>query len=281
MLFTVIIDNNPHPTKKLDTEHGLSIYFEADNLKWLLDTGNSSAFIHNANMLGIKIEDIDYLVLSHGHRDHTGGLSAFLKANKKAKVILSEHIFGHTYYSFRHKSKRDITVDPEVFIKYHNRFSPIIDSQNITKNVAIVTNFNLTNPTPKANSVLFAEHNSIMKPDTFKHEIAVCFKENNSLIVFSGCAHNGLLNTIESCSQFTKIKEITSCIGGTHLNDRSDSNSFETDEEIDQIAFTLKANYPNIKFITGHCTGDNARNRFNEILGRNFYYFYSGFSDIT
>lgn len=70
----------------LVAEHGLSVYIETANRKMLFDTGQSGIFIQNAKTLSIAIENIDSVVLSHGHYDHTGGLYPFLDVNKKAKV---------------------------------------------------------------------------------------------------------------------------------------------------------------------------------------------------
>lgn len=74
MKITVLIDNNPDPELSLCHEHGLSFYFEIDGLKWLFDVGASDQFSVNARKLDIAIKDVDYLILSHGHKDHTGGL---------------------------------------------------------------------------------------------------------------------------------------------------------------------------------------------------------------
>ena len=71
----------------LIAEHGLSFYIETDKSKIIFDTGQSSLFLNNAKKLNINIEDVDALVLSHGHFDHTGGLYPFLEANKKAKIF--------------------------------------------------------------------------------------------------------------------------------------------------------------------------------------------------
>ena len=71
----------------LQAEHGLSLYIETDKQKILFDTGQSDMFIQNAHKLGVNIEDIDSLVLSHGHYDHTGGLYTFLEKNSKAKCM--------------------------------------------------------------------------------------------------------------------------------------------------------------------------------------------------
>ncbi len=65
MKAAVLVDNNPHPTQNLLTEHGLSIYFEADGFKWLFDVGASDYFYTNAKRMGINVKDVDFLVLSH------------------------------------------------------------------------------------------------------------------------------------------------------------------------------------------------------------------------
>lgn len=78
-------------------EHGLSLYITTNNRKILFDTGQSGLFIQNAEKLGIDIADVDILVLSHGHYDHTGGLQAFLEINYKATVLAKKDIFFPKY----------------------------------------------------------------------------------------------------------------------------------------------------------------------------------------
>lgn len=74
-------------------EHGLAIFIETENRKILFDTGQSGLFLQNAQKLGIAIDDIDGLVLSHGHYDHTGGLYPFLEKNSKAKIFAKKRHF--------------------------------------------------------------------------------------------------------------------------------------------------------------------------------------------
>ena len=85
MKLCVLVDNALGVQDELIAEHGLSIWMELDGEKWLIDTGLSDAFAKNASILGIDIADVDYLVLSHGHIDHCGGLETFLSLNNKAK----------------------------------------------------------------------------------------------------------------------------------------------------------------------------------------------------
>ena len=69
----------------LETEHGLSILLQTERHKILLDTGASDVFIRNAELLGVDLSNVDYVLISHGHSDHAGGLRYFLEQNQRAK----------------------------------------------------------------------------------------------------------------------------------------------------------------------------------------------------
>lgn len=272
------MDNNHHPGQDLLSEHGISIYFEQDNYKWLLDTGNSPLFIENARTLGIDLTDVDYVLISHAHKDHTGGLTAFLDINTKAKVFLSANIRDQQYFSFRHGDKRDISMNYSVLEKHQHRFKWMEESTYLSETVAVIVNFQTVFPAPKANSTLFVEKNQQLLPDQFKHEMAVAICTEEGLIVFSGCAHNGLLNTIRTSTEFTGIPKIRACIGGAHLPDKNNETSYESDEEILAIARQVEEQYPEMKLITGHCTGRHAQRLLKSVLKDNMDVFYSGYA---
>ena len=90
---TTLAENSVYG-KGLQGEHGLSLLVEAGEHKMLFDTGASDLFLRNARLLGLDLSDVEYVVLSHGHRDHTGGLYAFLKMNSVAKVVCISRAFG-------------------------------------------------------------------------------------------------------------------------------------------------------------------------------------------
>jgi len=96
MKIITLIENHVN-SPGLVAEHGLSLYIDTGNKKILFDTGQSGLFIQNAQKLGIDIREIDLLVISHGHYDHTGGLYQFLEVNKKATVYAKKEIFTPKY----------------------------------------------------------------------------------------------------------------------------------------------------------------------------------------
>lgn len=276
MKVTVLIDNNPHPTQNLLTEHGLSIYFEVDGFKWLLDVGASEQFYTNAVSLGINITDVDFLVLSHAHFDHTGGLEKFINVNQKAKIIISAHIEGKSFYSYRLQSKRNISINYSVVNRHINRFIFADSNMRISENVGLICDVSSNYKTPKANSKLYMINSSGERHDDFKHEVALVVKTDKGIVVFSGCCHNGVLNILEAGSKYFNTSQIVACIGGTHLIDSDSINKYETETEINEIGKLIISCYPNMRLITGHCSGLNAQKYLLQVLKSNFKLFYSG-----
>ena len=92
MKISVLVENSvckPY-ANNVKPEHGLSLFIEFDDKKILFDTGQSDLFIQNAVKMGIDLSQVDYLIISHGHFDHGGGLKFFLEINKKAQIFFHE-----------------------------------------------------------------------------------------------------------------------------------------------------------------------------------------------
>lgn len=271
MEITILSDNNS--SGKLQAEHGLSILIRHGGQSILLDTGASDIFIKNAGLMGIQIADVDKLILSHGHNDHTGGLKYFLAKNLKAEIYISSEIKDKKFYSLKNNLKRDISTDNQLIIQNSTRFTFIHNTTLITPQMALVCKFENKYPQPKANQRLIQSDKENESPDNFIHEIALAVNTPEGIVIFSGCCHNGLLNILISCSSLFPQKEIISCIGGTHLID-----NYETIPEIKKAAYFIKENYPQLKLYTGHCTGEYAAQTLSKILERNFVLFHAGYT---
>ena len=85
-LYTLVEEHAADPT--FGCEHGLSFYLETEREHLLFDLGQSELFLRNAHTLGLDIARVDRAFLSHGHYDHGGGLSAFLRENDHAPVYV-------------------------------------------------------------------------------------------------------------------------------------------------------------------------------------------------
>ena len=109
MRITSLIDN--YSQKGFRTEHGLSLYIQTRSGKNILfDMGQGHLLAENATQFGLSLRDIDFAVISHGHYDHGGGLSCFLKENDMAPIYIRREAFLPCY-SLRDKHLHYLGLD--------------------------------------------------------------------------------------------------------------------------------------------------------------------------
>ena len=268
MKITVLVDNIANEASGLNAEHGLSFWLQTDDGNFLIDVGATSLFAENACKMGINIADADYLILSHAHADHVGGLSAFLNINRKAKIYLSSYVCGRNCYSTRRGVKRDISIDHNLLQLHRERVIFVEKNTEITHNVKLICEIPAIFPAPKANATLLA--NDV--PDDFLHEIAVAVNSKDGTSIISPCTHRGILNILNAM----KSCRVVDFIGGLHLLDSDENNIFESVEEIESLSREIFNK--NIFLCTGHCTGRVAKDILSQELGDNYKEFYSGFT---
>ena len=275
MKITVLAENRKFDDT-LESEHGLCIYLETENYKCLLDTGASDVFITNAEKLGIDLNEVDFVFISHGHADHIGGLPEFLTVNVKAKIVLSENAINQSFFSTRN-GLHPINIDFD-FSPYTERFVFVDSEMVIRDEIRVFSATENKYPLPKANAALFKQRGNGLLSDDFNHELVISFGTDN-LFVYTGCAHRGLLNILSSIL-LSPTKKIGTVMGGFHLSDSNATQKFETEAEIENIGSELKKIYPDTLFITGHCSGENAFKLLKTKLGEHIDLFYTGYSQV-
>ena len=275
MKITVLADNRKFDDT-LESEHGLCIYLETENYKCLLDTGASDVFITNAEKLGIDLNEVDFVFISHGHADHIGGLPEFLTVNVKAKIVLSENAINQSFFSTRN-GLHPINIDFD-FSPYTERFVFVDSEMVIRDEIRVFSATENKYPLPKANAALFKQRGNGLLSDDFNHELVISFGTDN-LFVYTGCAHRGLMNILSSIL-LSPTKKIGTVMGGFHLSDSNATQRFETEAEIENIGSELKKIYPDTLFITGHCSGENAFKLLKTKLGEHIDLFYTGYSQV-
>ena len=269
MKITTLIDNVAPEAGTLKAEHGLSFWMEADGKNFLIDTGATSLFADNARAMGIDIATADYLILSHAHADHTGGLATFLATNKKAKIYLSKNARGRHCFSTRRGEKSDISIDHRLLHEHNERFIFVDRETALTESVTLVCETAATHPMPKANATLLSSDTQ----DDFSHEMSIVVTDSHrAATIISPCSHRGILNILDAAKNY----KVTNFIGGLHLLDSDERNIFESEEEIRQLAHEISER--EILLCTGHCTGRVARKILSEKLEKRLKEFHSGFT---
>lgn len=251
MKITILMDNYSDRDSRLVAEHGFSCLIETPQAKVLFDTGQTGAFIRNAELLEKDLSDIDAIVISHGHYDHTGGLKP-----------LSEHVGLHsislwTRAGFFDKkySKSDGSVHyrgpdfSEVGLKDMHLVHKVVHCPvlEIFPNIYAVGMFERRFELEQPNPHFLVQRNASMQIDDFSDEIMLVVDSGASLTVLVGCSHPGILNMVEAVLERFD-KPIGALIGGIHLNKASL-------EHIQQVIGCLIEK--NISMLgLSHCSGD-------------------------
>ena len=256
-----LIEDRLKKGSELLCEHGLSIYIETNGVKILFDTGQSGKFIKNAEKLGIDLGDLQYVILSHGHYDHTGGFKELVSAagnpfqlivgsdffHDRYKIVGDNHIFiGNNF-------DKEYVHSHNIDIKYISE-----DIYPITEHIAVISNFNRTASADAINGKFFKKQNDTCIRDEFTDEIALTVNMKAGVIVFLGCSHPGIVNILSTIEKRLG-KNVCGVIGGTHLIEADDQMINETE--------TFFKGKTNIRLLAlSHCTGEKAA----EIFGREF-----------
>lgn len=247
---------NVSSNSQLRSKHGLCLYIETIGKKILFDVGPNDDFIKNAAVLNVDLNEIDYVIISHGHFDHGKGLATFLEINQKAKVIISKHGFlEHRYILMGVKVNiglnKPMSLDRFIFIEQDIE----LDGMFIRANVAF-------QETPLSDQRLYVKKDRRYLHDDFQHEIYLVLKEENKNILITGCSHRGILSIIHTIESRMKLI-FDYVIGGFHLMRFRQTNR----EHLTYLTFLRKKlSEKPTKYYTCHCTGKRSTNFLKETM---------------
>ena len=265
---------NTEGVKGCATAHGLSFYIETSKHKVLADLGPSEETLNNAKLLGIDLKNVDTVVLSHGHYDHSGGIIPFSKINEKALIYMQRSAGGEYYADDGNKTTghlyRYIGIDSEILKLSQVRY---IDGDYVIDNgIEVFTIKNRTHEIPFTNKRLLIRNGDTYIRDEFKHENFLVINEGDRSILISGCAHTGILSIVDAyIEKYGRSPDVV--ISGFHLMVHRDYREMEI-SEIRAMADELKE-HPT-RFFTCHCTGEAAYALMKDIMGDQLQYVHSG-----
>ena len=214
---------------QLRAEHGVSmlitVYVNGRRDSFLFDTGISvDGALHNLDVLEIRPTELHAVVLSHGHTDHTGGLSGLLKRYGRRKLPIILHpdallkrknirVNGEEVY-LPPPNRQDMEAEGVDVIEERGPTLLIQEYALITGEIDRVTSFE--NGFPYGYSEIDGQWES--DPWIHDDQATVINVLGKGLVVLTGCGHAGLINTIYHAMKVTGVRDIYAIIGGFHLS---------------------------------------------------------------
>ncbi|HTY74023.1 MAG TPA: MBL fold metallo-hydrolase [Candidatus Nanoarchaeia archaeon] len=239
-------------------EHGFSMLIRVFNKEKsesvLFDTGGSSeAVCANAQRMGVDLSEVGCIVLSHGHYDHFGGLLTAIKAIGKIDLPIIVH---DDMFKTRGTAYHDGVVRKYSEFPTKEQLSPSLVMS--TKKPTLVGDgmVCITGEIPRHTSFekgLVNQRcliNGCWQPDPWilDDRAIVINVKGKGLVVLSGCAHAGIINTVHYAQKITEISNVYAIMGGFHLAGKENEN------KIEQTVSELKRVSPKL-IVPSHCTG--------------------------
>ena len=213
MKLIVLCDNNTYIDNYLLGEPALSFYIENENDKILLDLGYSNVYKTNAKKLGIDLSHVGKIAFSHGHDDHTKGLTYF-NFNSSPTIFYCPGCFE------KKKSATCFIGSPYSEQSIGSRFK----LSKTNKPVEISKNLYYLGPIPRKHaheqepSNTYKLKNNKWVADNLDDDTAMVYVGENGLSIITGCSHSGICNICDYAKQLFG-KNINLIIGGLHLLD--------------------------------------------------------------
>ncbi len=265
---TILYDSfGKSPTLTMDW--GFAALVEYGGKRILFDTGNNAQiFEHNVKAAGVDLQKLDFVVMSHRHGDHMGGLAYLLKVNPTVKIYAPKErsgVYGDdqpssTWYrkdpSLPAEQRYYSGAPPEII--HMGEAWPSANFQLIDKNIEIVPGMYLI--------ALVSD-----QPGTLElRELSLAIRTPDGLVLVVGCSHPGVEHIVQEASAIDP--HINLLFGGLHQIQAPDP-------EVERIARVLHDQYKLDRIAPGHCTGEPEFAALKKTFGD--HYLYAGVGSVV
>jgi len=263
---TTLVEDTKGEHLALQNEHGISFYIEKDDgHKILFDTGQSDAFLYNAAQMRIDLSNLDLVILSHGHYDHSGGFCSLANISNSFQLCIGQGFF-YEKYAFRNGTydflgnNFDESFLLEKKISYQHVSEPV---QEILTGMFILSNFPRIHYDEEVNSRFRLRRNGVFDQDLFDDEILLVVDTPRGLVVFLGCSHPGVRNMLDAVRERLR-RPIHAVIGGTHLAEAKEPT---VEKFLEYLATNREIGIIGLS----HCTGKKVVSRLQKSDARFFH----------
>jgi 7,8-dihydropterin-6-yl-methyl-4-(beta-D-ribofuranosyl)aminobenzene 5'-phosphate synthase len=245
---TVLVENTVD-RQGLVAEHGLSFHVQFGSRSLLFDTGQTDLALINAETLRLRLDRLDAIVLSHGHYDHTGGLPAILDAAPEARLYLHPSALEDKYTQGPAGPPRFIGMSERAAQVIRHRPRGFVGTMARTEvgNGVFVTGEIPRRTDYEDTGGPFFLDAGCMRQDPLTDDQALVIDLGRSVIVLLGCAHAGVVNTLDYVAQLTGGKPVRGVLGGFHLGAASEHRIEQTLSCLRQVHCAC--------LVPVHCTG--------------------------
>ena len=245
-------------------EWGYAALVEVDGKRFLFDTGaRPETVLSNAREMRIDLSNIEDVIISHNHGDHTGGLITLRRELQKQnpRALIRAHV-GEGIFTPRSSGGPDNNGLSPFKSQYEALGGQFIVHSKATE---LAPGVWFTGPVPRVhpernypvgNKLKLASGNV---DDTIPEDSSLIIATEEGLIVLAGCGHAGIINTIEHARKSVEQKPIHAVIGGLHTFNASDAELAWTAEQLKTVGIRY--------LLAGHCTGIEAAFRLRQLAG--------------
>lgn len=255
----IILADNTADRDGLKAEHGLAILVSGPRRKVLFDAAASgSALLSNAKSIGINLSELNAVVISHGHYDHTGGLAAIVQQRPGLPVYVHSGAFDRRWADRPGKPLMDISCPHSIEDLYQSGavFHSISHPEPLTD--WLLVSGPIAGPMRGGNMFVVRKAGE-MVVDHFEDEMCLLVRGQRGWAVLTGCCHRGLKNTLRLARSLVHDAPVTAIVGGLHLAGDDIEGINETIQLVQK--YEIRDIYP------CHCTHPGAVNMLQQALG--------------
>lgn len=225
LTLTVLVDNTTLMDRDFCGEAGLSLLLETAGKKILFDTGLSGLFLANAEKMDIDFLDLDFLVLSHGHIDHTGGLTALARhlahATPEGRQPRVPELIAHPRCFWQKEKdgrKNGMAVSEDearrqFVVNLSEKPVWITDDLVFLGEIPRQFAFERTDPGKR----MIHRPDGKIEPDFLLDDSALAYRSSEGIVIITGCSHAGICNITEYAREVCGDRKVSDIIGGFHL----------------------------------------------------------------
>jgi 7,8-dihydropterin-6-yl-methyl-4-(beta-D-ribofuranosyl)aminobenzene 5'-phosphate synthase len=224
MRLTVLVDNNTLIDRYFCGEPGVSYFIEDAGVRLLFDVGYSDVFIRNAQKMHIRLLDVDFVVLSHGHLDHTWGLDPLIRLYTEAIIEKIDHkkptLVAHplTFLTKRLDGLEEVgSMISEEKLAKHFEIQLSREPVWLTERLVFLGEIGRTNDFEAKRPIGKVVKDDFEEDDYLIDDSALAYKSSRGLVVITACSHAGICNIVEYAKKVCGDDRVIDIVGGFHL----------------------------------------------------------------